>query len=473
MWLSRHVCAAAVGVWLVMASWAIGQAPQTQGPGPSIPASGPLAGDVRGVPTPQQLSPPPTTPIEPGSETPAGQLAASGMTLAEFEQMALQCNPTLAQAAARVEAARGNYVQVGLCPNPVAGYIGAEMGNEGRAGQQGGYVSQELVTAKKLELNRGIAAQEVRQAEYAWQMQQQRVMTDVRRSFYDVLVAQRTVELTGQLARIGEEGVKSIEALMKAKEVARGDVLQARIELDTAKILLEKARNRYAAAWRNLTAVVGAVGMEPRPLAGDVQDGLSQPTWEETFCRLLGQSPQLAIAQTGVARAQAAVNREFAGRVPNVDLQAAMQYDNATQDTFATVQVGIPIPLFNRNQGNIQRAQAELMAAQSEVQRVKFALQQRLAAVFEQYTNARYEVEKYQRDVLPNAEESLKLTNSGYRQGEFSYLMLLTAQRTYFQTNVAYLDALRELRASATAIEGNLLSDSLQASEAADRSYVR
>ena len=197
------------------------------------------------------------------------------MTLAELEEMAQRCNPTLAQAAARVEAARGRCVQVGLYPNPVAGYIGAEIGNEGRAGQQGGFVSQEIVTAGKLRLNRSVAAQEIQQAEWAWQAQRQRVLTDVRRSFYDVLVAQRTVELTEQLVRIGEEGVKSIEALMKAKEVARGDVLQARIEADSAKVLLERARNRYVAAWRNLAAVVGAADMEPRPLAGDVQDGLS------------------------------------------------------------------------------------------------------------------------------------------------------------------------------------------------------
>src|SRR3990172_8094233 len=419
----------------------------------------PLPDDGRRVLAPGPVSPP----------APAGQPSALGMALAELEEMALQRNPTLAQAAARVEAARGNYVQVGLHPNPVAGYIGAEMGNEGRAGQQGGFLSQELVTAKKLQLNRSVASEEVRQAEYAWEMQRQRVVTDVRRSFYDVLVAQRTVELTEQLARLGEEGVKSVEALIRGKEVARGDLLQARIEADTANVLLERARNRYVAAWRNLAAVAGAADMPPGPLAGDVQDGLSQLTFEDTFSRLLAESPQLASAQAGVARAQAALSRQCAGRVPNVDLQGAVQYDNATQDTFATLQVGLPIPIYNRNQGNIRRAQAELLAAQRNVQTVRLALQQRLAVAFEQYTNARYQVDKYQHDILPNAEASLKLTNSGYRQGEYSYLSLLTAQRTFFQTNLTYLDALRDLRASATAIEGNLLSDSLQAGEASDR----
>jgi cobalt-zinc-cadmium efflux system outer membrane protein len=426
---------------------------------------------------PRALAPEPVSKLPERSDggimTAVGQPAASGMTLAELEQIAQKCNPTLAQAAARVEAARGHCLQVGLYPNPVAGYLGTEIGDSGRAGQQGAFVSQELVTSNKLQLNRNVALQEVRQAQYAWQAQRQRVCTDVRRSFYDVLVAQRAVELTEQLTRIGQEGVKSTEALMKAKEVARGDVLQARIEADSAEVLMERARNRYMAAWHNLAAVAGCTNMAPRPLAGNVQDGLTPLTWDDTFARLLAQSPQLASAQAGVARAQAALNRECAGRVPNIDVQAAVQYDNATQDTYANFQFGIPIPVHDRNQGNIRKAQAELLAAHQEVQRVRLALNQRLAVVFEQYTNARYQAEKYSRDILPNAEASLKLTNAGYRQGEYSYISLLTAQRTFFQTNLTYLDALRELRASSTAIEGNLLSDSLQAGETAERDVLQ
>jgi cobalt-zinc-cadmium efflux system outer membrane protein len=133
------------------------------------------------------------------------------------------------------------------------------------------------------------------------------------------------------------------------------------------------------------------------------------------------------------------------------------------------VQVGVPIPFFNRNQGNIRKAQAELAAAQQEVKRVRLALEQRLSMVFEQYSNARQQVEKYNRDIMPNAEESLKLVSAGYKQGEFNYLALLIAQRTYFQTNLAYLDALGDLRKSAAALEGNLLSDSLQAAESAEQ----
>jgi outer membrane protein, heavy metal efflux system len=409
-----------------------------------------------GPDAPAALAPPSP---EPPTVAPAPN---QGMSLAEWETLAEQNNPTLNQVSARIQAARGECVQAGLYPNPRIGYQATEIGDEGQAGQQGGFIGQEVVTNGKLKRNRELAAQVVRQLECAWSSQHGRVVSDVRRAFYDVLVAQRTLELTDQLVRIGQEGVRAAEALLKIKERSRVDVLQARIEADSAQILVEKARNRYSAAWRNLAVVAGVPNMSPAPLLGDLQDGLPLLNWSETLGRVLSESPQIAESQSGVARAQAALARECAQQIPNIDLQAGVQYDNATRDNIAGVQVGVPIPLFNRNQGNIRRAQAELTAARAEIRRVDLDLQQRLATAFEQYQNARCQVEKYAGDILPNAQKSLDLTAAGYRQGEFDYVTLLTAQRTFFQVNLAYIEAIRDLRSATVAIEGNLLSDSLQ-----------
>jgi outer membrane protein, heavy metal efflux system len=439
----------------------LGIAQQRQPPGTARPSGGEYRALSEG-PTAPLPSPVPAEPVSVSADEPG---STAGLTLAELEQKAQSCNPTLAQAAARVQAARGQQFQAGLYPNPVIGYQASEIGDDRRAGQQGGFIGQEIVTAGKLRLARAVAGEEIRQAQCAWAAQRFRVLTDVRRAFDDVLVAQRTVELAEQLVAIGQRGVRAAEELLMAKEVARADVLQARIEADSAKIVSEKSRNRHTAAWRNLAAVVGDPGLHPTRLAGGLQDGMVQFTWESALERLLAESPELAGAEAGLALAQAALRRECAGRIPNVELQASLQYDNATRDTIAGVQVGVPIPIYNRNQGNIVKAQAELAAAQHEVRRVRLALEQRLAAVFEQYATAGQQVEKYSRDIMPNAQESLKLVTAGYRQGEFGYLVLLTAQRTYFQTNLAYLDALRDLRAATAAMEGHLLSDSLQGGE--------
>jgi cobalt-zinc-cadmium efflux system outer membrane protein len=121
----------------------------------------------------------------------------------------------------------------------------------------------------------------------------------------------------------------------------------------------------------------------------------------------------------------------------------------------------MPLPVFDRNQGNIRRAQAEVIDATQEVQRLELQLRNRLATVFQRYDSARQQVESYSQNVLPTAKESLDLIVSGYRQGEFPYLTLLTAQRTYFRVNLTYLESLRDLHTSTIGIEGLLLSGGL------------
>jgi cobalt-zinc-cadmium efflux system outer membrane protein len=348
-----------------------------------------------------------------------------------------------------------------LYPNPTAGYMGTEIGNDGRAGQQGMYVGQEFVTAGKLGLNRAAAAQQVRQAEYQLAAQQQRVINDVRTSYYDVLVAQRLLEATGELMRIGDEGVRTTESLLKAEEVSRVEVLQARIEAETARLQWQRAANRHAAAWRQLTAVVGVPDLRCAPLVGDVEQGLPMFEWCQSLERVLAASPELAGAQAEVARAEWTLRRAVVEPRPNLDVQAGTQYDYGTQYQIQFVQAGIEVPLFDRNQGNIRKAQAEITAARADVARLELNLQSRLAAAFERYSNARQQVDLYARQILPNAKASLELVDVARRQGEFSYLRLLTSQRTFAQANLAYLEALRELRQSAVAIEGLLLSDSL------------
>ncbi len=115
------------------------------------------------------------------------------------------------------------------------------------------------------------------------------------------------------------------------------------------------------------------------------------------------------------------------------------------------------------------QAQAEVSLACQRLRQLELSLQQRLAATFERYANAQQQVERYTKEILPDAKTSLDLVTQGYQQGEFSYLTLLTAQRTFFQTSLSYLDARRELRETTIELEGLLLRDSLQSQVAAPR----
>jgi cobalt-zinc-cadmium efflux system outer membrane protein len=403
----------------------------------------------------------PRQPVNPGG----------ALTLADLEEIAQRGNPTLVQATMAVQAAQGRYVQAGLYPNPVIGYRGDEMGNEGRSGQQGAFVAQEFVTGNKLGLSQAVVSHEIAQARQTYEVQRRRVLNDVRAGFYAVLIAQQTMELNEQLRDTAQKGVEVAEKLQAAKEASRLDVLQAQVEVETATLRLDESRTRYEAAWRRLAAVLGQPVMTPSPLAGSATADIPNLTWETALGRLLAESPELARARAGVQRAQCAVARECAQRVPNVEVSATLQRDNATGSDITSVGVGIPLPIFNRNQGNISRAQAELISAQREVQRIELGMHDRLATVFQEYAAARRQFESYSTRIVPNAKASYELVEAGRRHGEFDSTRFLVAQRTYFQAKLAELDSVGRLRDSGVTIEGLLLRGGLQESLApAERS---
>lgn len=416
-------------------------------------------GTVRALAQPPAPAPPATPPAPPINREAA---APPEWTLPQLQQMALEHNPTLVQARMRVAAARGACLQVGLYPNPIIGYVGDEIGNERRAGQQGAVVSQEIVTAGKLRLSRATASHEVQQAQWEATAQEQRVLNDAAAGFYDVLAAQRAVELSEQLLRISEESVRAAEQLFAAKEVSRVDVLEAQTEAETTRLRLRTARNRSQAAWQRLAAVLGQPDMPLLTLAGRLEEDLPLLAWEEVLQQLMVRSPELARAREGVQRTRSALARQCAERVPNFDLQASVQHDNASKDDFTSIEARFPLPVFNRNQGNIARAQAEIIGAQHEVQRLELELRDRLAGAFQRYNDAREEVDAYQQRILPNARNTLDLVRAGYQQGEVSYIGLLTAQRTYFNAALNHLESLRRLRTNTVAIQGGLLTGALR-----------
>lgn len=447
------------GLWLASASASLAQLPEpdllAQPPSVASALNGPSAS-----PALQRLP----TPDAPAIELPApGGEASYGWTLPELEGMALQANPAIAAAAARVSAARGTWVQVGLAPNPELGYAASEVGNDGRAGQQGLYVGQEFVRGNKLALNRAVAEREIARLEQELAAARLRVLTDVRQRFYEALLAQRLVEVAGQLEEVSGAAVRAAETLLQAGEGRRTDLLQAQVEAQRATARVRQARAAAQAARRQLAAVVGVIGEDERPLVGSYVPTPWTSDWETTLSQLLATSPEVAAAVAELQRAQRVWQRESVEPIPNLLTQGMVQYDDATDYTLAGIQAGVSLPLWNRNQGAIGRAQADVAAARRELERVELALQQRLAAAWSQFEQSTARVEALEQGMLQRAGESLDLVRRGYEAGEISYVELLTAQRTYFETNLEYVEALGELNASTQLLRGSLLSESLTA----------
>jgi cobalt-zinc-cadmium efflux system outer membrane protein len=400
-----------------------------------------------------------------------GTSAPKILTLAEAEMLATGSHPALREAAAQVRAIGGKWVQVGLRPNPTIGYAGNQIGDDGTAGQQGGFVSQEFVTAGKLDLNRGVVMREQQAAEQRLQRTQLQVVTTVRKYYFEALAAERSVTLARQLSDIAGQSVRVSEQRLKALDIPKTALLQSQIESESASLLEQQANERHEAAWRRLASVVGTPGDRPVTL----EDVLARPLPELDLAtvseRLKHESPELAELQFDVEQARAAVERASAGRIPNISALAGVQRDNSTQDTIANVQISIPLPVFDRNQGAISQACGQLSAAQAALQARELALDQQLSLAMRDYRTARERVTKYASKVLPAARETLDMISTGYQQGQLDYVQVLTVQQTYAAKNLSYLQDLETAWKEWAEIDGLLVGDLGQTS--IDRTALR
>lgn len=425
------------------------------------------------------LSPAPATPppaVAPAAAvlpagTPPGVVPAAGvavpdgpLTVAALEQLALQHNPTLVQAGANVEDARGRAVQSGLYPNPTVGYTGEQIGLRGDAApgeQQGAFVDQTIVTAGKLRLNRAKFGQEVTQMEWQAAAQQYRVVNGVRVRYYQLLAMQRLIAVREELLKVAEDVVTTAEELVNVGQANRSDLLQARVEARQAKVALQNARALYQAARQQLAAFVGVPALPDGPLAGDLEAGEPLPDQPTTLAHLLEASPELQVARAEVARNQFALQREQVEPIPNVQLRNSTGYNFESKTVTTTVNVGVRLPVFDRNQGNIRSATAQLARAQADVGRVELSLQRRLARAYARYQTALAVVETYRTGNLPDTREAYRLYLESFQKRRATYPQVLIAQRNYFQIATEYVEALERVRRAEAEIRGLLLVDGL------------
>jgi cobalt-zinc-cadmium efflux system outer membrane protein len=383
------------------------------------------------------------------------------LRLSDLENMALQYNPTMAQATAAIAMQRGTWQQAGLYPNPQVGYVRSNASNPTQPQTNGVFVAQEFVTGHKLQLAQAVEAREIERLRWEWHAQRMRVLNDLQVRFYEVLGAQEQLAIADHLLKLAEEGVQAVERQLKTQLASRPDALQARIQLSSLRMVRKDAQARYESAWLQLATIIGIPNMQPAGLEGRLDTLVPDFNLEDCLQRLLTASPQLRAAEIEVQHARREIARERAQPIPNITLQTVVERDRVAQSTSASTLVALPVPLFNRNQGNVSRAYADLREAEGEVARVRLVLRDQLADSFRRYTTARFRVDEYREQVLLSAKENLDLVQTGTREGQFNLFQLLTARQTYAHANLGYVEALTELQKVAVEIQGLQLTGGL------------
>jgi cobalt-zinc-cadmium efflux system outer membrane protein len=402
------------------------------------------------------------------AQTPApGQRTIS---LEELQQMALQNNPTFAQATANIRAAEGRKQQSGLYPNPTVGYQGEEIrGGSFRGGEQGFFVQQNIVTAGKLGLNRNIFEQERKQAETEADEQKLRVITNVKMSYIQALAAQQRLELRHNLNKLAQDAVETSHQLANVGQADTPDVLEAEVEAQQAELAVTMAEQNQQRVWKELAAVVGNSKLPLLRLEGTLED-MPAVDAADLVEKMVNDSPAVKIAELGVKKAEASLARAKREPIPDLQLRAGMQQNRELLETTGRptglqgfADVGVQIPIFNHNQGNIATSKADLGRAQREVERVRLALRERAASVVQSYAYSQTAAERYKNQMIPRAQKAYEMYTKKYREMAAAYPQVLIAQRTLMQLQVAYVNALESFATSLVALQSYLLTDGLEA----------
>lgn len=394
------------------------------------------------------------------------ELQGEPLTLAELEQLTLERNPEIHQTALQIRAAEGLRRQVGLYPNPRAGFaIEEEPLSSGRdGGKQGGFLAQTIVVGGKRRLNREIFGHEVERTRAVHELARIRELNRVRLLYYRTVAAQRLVVLHQRLAALAGEAVEITEQLWNTGAADLPDRLAIEIEAETAELAVGDAASELESLWQELRSAVGDPGLEPRRLADTLED--EPPVLEQRAAleAILAASPEMRFADLGIRRAELALAREKAEPIPDLELMAGV-LDNREpvmpggpaigNEIFG--EVGITIPLFDRNQGNIEAARAELDRFEAEVRRARTKIEARFAPVYRSYERESERARRYRESILARAQEAYELYLERYGQMAAAYPQVLLSQRTLFEAEAGYVETLGRMWESVVLLQGMLL----------------
>jgi outer membrane protein, heavy metal efflux system len=373
---------------------------------------------------------------------------------------ALSNHPAIKALAASTQKAAGYRTQSGLYPNPVMGYQALQLADQG-TDQHVLFAEQELVTANKLALHRRVQDEVLAAQLHELEAQRLRVVTDVKARYYEVLGYQKQLALIKEFGELLDRGYELAQQRFKAAEGSKIDVLQTKVQRSEIDLIYRQTTARYEAGWRAIAAITGVQELTATLLDDDFPDAQAFSPWSDLATTIVQSSPEYSAAQARVRQAQAELTRQGVQAVPNVTVQFGAGVDNGTDSGLMNLQVSAPIPYFNKNQGNIAAARAEYCRAMMDMQRVDQSIRARLAEASSDLTTAQEAVTIYQRDILPSAQEAMRLAESAYEAGEMDFIQVLVARRTYFESSLAQIQANAQRAIAEAQVIGCVLSNSL------------
>ncbi len=370
-------------------------------------------------------------------------------------------NPELLAGALHVRAAHGDVVTAGLLPNPT---LSAGAGNFplGQTNPRGIGVRDTVVSQVGLEEEvllpgkrgaRLAAARRREEAAAAGRADlERRLAFELRARFVALLEATERLRLARENLEHYRETVRVSEARAREGDISRAEFDKIALEQRGFEREVADAEGDRREAVAALLPLVGVDAADVEPV-GELALPPAPAGAEQLVSEALARRPDLAAAERAREAAEAALRLARAERWPNPTLGVQYTHSEFQVSGDLANQIGtsvsVPLPVFNRNQGEIERAEAEALIARREVEKLRLAIPQEVRSAVTSYTIARERARRFEEAFLRQAGEARHAAEVSFREGAVSLLEFLEAERTYVQTEREHLAALRDASTAA------------------------
>ncbi len=415
--------------------------------GPTILASG--GQPVKAEASVARVSAPAAQPLVLVSdETPVPNVDT--LTLKGAIGRALRFSPAVQAAALEIDAKQAESLQAGLRPNPELDGLVQNVGQNVQEStlaltqlfELGGKRLKRLRAAK---LDSGVAA-------WDYEAARLRVASNTAQSFVDVLASQDRIKILSELQSVAEAFSDAVSGRVPTEGANIVDVQRARIEVTRAKAQLKEENAVLAVAKRRLANNWGSRTADFSSAKGELTSTDHVPSAEQISLSL-ESNPDIARWAEEMVRREAVLDLERAKAIPDLTLGAGARRLEEADETGAVVSLSVPLPLFNRNQGDIAAAHARILKGQHERLAARVEVNTVFLEAYSRLVASSERLKALEKEILPSAQEVYDATSKGYLVGGFDLLNVLDAQRTVYATRLEIVNARAEFQKAKVQIE--------------------
>jgi cobalt-zinc-cadmium efflux system outer membrane protein len=381
-----------------------------------------------------------------GPETVGPAMEKETLTLEEALALALMKSPKLAAVAWETKAAQARATQAKLRSNPELELEAEELGTDGATDDA--LITVGLSSAIDLWNTRGKRTKAAKLgaslAQWDYEASRLRLLSDTSKAFVSLLAAQEQVRLAEEQCRLAQEVHRIAVRHVAAGALPKLEQTKSQVNVTTSKLDLGRAENALKNQRQQLSALWGTATPHFKKADGDLAAVLKDVPALDKIATYLAQSPEHARLQQEVALQEVNLSLEKADRLPEISVSAKLENSRAESETTLGAGFGVSLPIFDRKQGGIAEAKANLSKAQHERRAAEVALQVELAETHRTVCLAVRQVNALKEDALPAARQAFDAAQSGYKRGKYALLDVLDAQGTLFETEGRYIDALVE-----------------------------